>query len=1696
MDIKKQLLTYSEKLLALTTRNKLIHSSFSSRELGFRFIDELPQKLAEKISLSKRGMTFDPLPPLDSEPPEEQKPDFKRKIDKLKITDETYLEDLKKIDEQDIENPDEISEREEDALRALKDRLREDLGLPKRVSGTGESDLRRHAQNHNINPDYNLPEDTEENRKKRQYNDDKIQTLILPDILNARLRKLKQRYKTNLEETGQNTLYLCFGFLQWIQDRGVSGKKKRLAPLLMMQVQFNLDKKNNFNIKAVDEFDILENNTLKHYLNEEFDIRLPKPPKITVKNGKNESEVLDIEAYLKKVKTLVSKKGWDVLRRSSVGIFHTQELTMHEDLKSIAENPNELLATLLSGKTVSGSDEIYDVDDKEHRKLIPALIDAADSSQHSAIIDMLNGKSFVLRGPPGTGKSQTICNMIAAGIYSGKKVLFVADKEAALEVVRTRLKAAGLDDYVLKLYSAKASKQTLWGSVRERLNSPTTRINSESLNTKIKELTKVRDELNEYKDFIGSEFGKTNKTVHDLLWEQEILINKYPIGALESLSFPTCDKITNDQQNKFIESFNSLESFHKEVFKNVSYFEHPWISAKASPKTTIERDKFNNSIKAWSENLQIMLQGHQDLIKTGLPADNFNLNDLSEYLNICKNHLPDNFQNESGLEEPFLIDLIGKEPEELQQGLELVDTLEDFLSKEEKAKESELEKEAVQSVYTSLDSLDLIEADYDGSLEGLLKEKQAQANKNIHFLEPIISFLQDLNVESINLSSLTVLEKFTFLNSYSRSSDRMLLNRAQGRFKEEEFKKKIKLIWKGVSEADNLRESVQLNYLVSSSELRKCALILKTSSIFSIFNEDYRKSNKIFKRISDLNLSKPEKVKIFESAASYKEFEEAFKQDEILATVFETTNLYDVKATDAELLHKSLEKISEFKFAEKESPIFQKFNESPNQFIEQFSSLSVDESLISELSNFDIDAEADLKESFDLIKLRSKEIGSSLDQATSLNMSGFLFNEIINLYKLLTEITELDKKINSLLGSTNYLEFSKRESLEDNLEELKTRIHLLKDIEIERRQKFLEIKDNLIPSFSLLETFYNNLDDSIKDLNKVFDIVKADPFEDLKHEQISIEHLNEFLDKHNTCGSINEFFDLRKEEDDLQKGPIADFYNNFLKQEGSTKDLSSKFQSWLVQKQYEKLNKEKSNVVLLNKYIGKKLNSNVTSLKKLDEEIQLLIRKQISINARKMDTSAPRGRGGRSSERTEQELLEYGSSLKTFPKGSVRNHLSRSASALSCNLPCWMVTPPNISTFIPLKQEFDLLIIDEASQMSPPRALPALARAKQCVIVGDENQLPPTSFFARQEDEDDPVIDVQESILDLAKTIWNKPRMLKWHYRSKHQDLIKFQNNFIYDNSLIIPPSTIETGDSHFGVHSHFLPNAIYRQGGTNEDEAKKIIELIINHSENYPDKSLGVAVMNVKQRSLIDQDLNLVYQNNNKVRNFLDEWVNKDEGLNKFFIKNLENVQGDERDVIIVGTNFGKLKEGAPVLQRFFPINQAGGERRLNVITTRARESLHLVTSLTSMDIKTKAKGTTFLSEYISFAKTKELPLGSSTDAEPDSPFEEWAIAEIEMMGFIAVPQVGVQGFKIDIGVKHPDLDGFILAVECDGATYHSSKAARDRDLLRQNLLENFGWKFHRIWSTDWIWDREGTTKKLETALTRAYDAKKTKVV
>lgn len=424
------------------------------------------------------------------------------------------------------------------------------------------------------------------------------------------------------------------------------------------------------------------------------------------------------------------------------------------------------------------------------------------------------------------------------------------------------------------------------------------------------------------------------------------------------------------------------------------------------------------------------------------------------------------------------------------------------------------------------------------------------------------------------------------------------------------------------------------------------------------------------------------------------------------------------------------------------------------------------------------------------------------------------------------------------------------------------------------------------------------------------------------------------------------------------------------------------------------------------------------------------------------------------------------------------------------------MSPLSVAQFLkPGAVSFDLLVVDEASQIEPVDALGAVARCRQMVVVGDERQLPPTRFFAKltgnedDRDEDDEVTfqaKDAESILDLCLAKGLPHRMLNWHYRSKHQSLIAVSNKQFYDNRLFIVPSPYDAV-AGMGLKFHHLPDAHYDRGNTqtNPKEARIVAEAVIRHARETADRTLGVATFSVAQRQAIQNELELLRKQNPETEEFFSRG-----SAEPFFVKNLENIQGDERDIIFISLGYGRTKEGY-VAMSFGPLNSDGGERRLNVLISRAKLRCEVFSSITGDDIdlsRSKGRGVAALKMFLSFAQTGRLGIAEETGRDPDSVFEEQVAARLTALGHDVKTQIGTAGFFIDLAVADPDKPGrFVLGIECDGAQYHSSRSARDRDRLRQNVLEAHGWVLHRIWSTDWFLRPEEETTRVVKAIEAA---------
>jgi len=453
---------------------------------------------------------------------------------------------------------------------------------------------------------------------------------------------------------------------------------------------------------------------------------------------------------------------------------------------------------------------------------------------------------------------------------------------------------------------------------------------------------------------------------------------------------------------------------------------------------------------------------------------------------------------------------------------------------------------------------------------------------------------------------------------------------------------------------------------------------------------------------------------------------------------------------------------------------------------------------------------------------------------------------------------------------------------------------------------------------------------------------------------------------------------------------------------------------------------------------------------------------------------------------------------------SIRWLMKNAGSMVQRIKPIMLMSPISVAQYLPAGAvEFDLLVIDEASQVRPEDALGCIARARQVVVVGDQKQLPPTSFFDRMvdDDENDAEEDADgapayaadmESILTLFESRGVNQRMLSWHYRSRDPSLIRVSNAEFYDDGLVLPPSPLQL-DDNFGlklrrVAGVYAPrNSGLGRAGTNRVEAEEIAKAVAVHARNHSSLSLGVVAFSKAQSDMITE----VLENARRKDSVLDRFLQTGRA-EEFFVKNIENVQGDERDVIMISVGYGPQVAGGRLTSMTFgPINGEGGGRRLNVLFSRARTRCEVFASFDPADIdpaKSSRDGVRILKRFLDFAKTGILDERFVTGLEADSPFEEDVAKVIRSLGFEADPQVGSSGFRIDIGVRHADRPAqYLLAVECDGAAYHSALWARERDRLRQEVLEGLGWRFHRIWSTDWFHHRDREVARLTEALANA---------
>lgn len=447
----------------------------------------------------------------------------------------------------------------------------------------------------------------------------------------------------------------------------------------------------------------------------------------------------------------------------------------------------------------------------------------------------------------------------------------------------------------------------------------------------------------------------------------------------------------------------------------------------------------------------------------------------------------------------------------------------------------------------------------------------------------------------------------------------------------------------------------------------------------------------------------------------------------------------------------------------------------------------------------------------------------------------------------------------------------------------------------------------------------------------------------------------------------------------------------------------------------------------------------------------------------------------------------------------VRQILADAGDAVKTLTPCLMMSPLSVAQYLPVsKESFDVVVFDEASQITVWDAIGTLSRGKQVIVAGDPKQMPPSNFFGRNIEYNEEELGLDEDLESILDELIGSsvPKLrLNWHYRSRCESLIAFSNDRYYDGSLVTFPASTTNQKS---VSLRYVENGCYERGARiNQNEAKAVVAECVNRlkstNPNVRNKSIGIVTFNSDQQKLIEDLLDKERENNPDI-----EFAFDSNNPDSVFVKNLETVQGDERDIILFSVTYGPDNTGK-LSMNFGPLNRNGGERRLNVAFTRAKHEMVIFSTLQADQIdlnRTNARGVEDLKGFLQYAKIGKAALGTCATRSlggAESPFESEVAEQLKQKGWTVHTQIGASSYRIDLAIVHPDKPGAYLAgIECDGATYHSSATARDRDKLRQSVLENLGWNIIRIWSTDWWTNKKGSLEELDLKLKQIYEDEK----
>jgi very-short-patch-repair endonuclease len=1581
-----------------------------------------------------------------------------------------------------------------------------------------------------------------------RHTDLRLQTRLTSDRLQARLLAMYYDAQTFEQEQGVSILYLAMGFLKWYES--ASSDKPRYAPLLLIPV--DLDRPSaarQFTLRYREE-DVTTNLSLQAKLTSEFGIDLPDVP---------ETEEIAPDAYFVAVAHAVADQPrWEVLRNDMViWFFSFAKYLMYRDLdpgtwpahSPLGDNPT--LSSLL-GEGFASEPALCGENDKIDPLIPPSAmthITDADSSQAVVIEEVRRGRHLVVQGPPGTGKSQTITNLIATAVKEGKKVLFVAEKMAALEVVHRRLEQLKLGAICLELHSNKANKKSVLEELARTLalGRPRTQGSEE----RIEALRASIERLNAHSAVMNTPGEPSGLTPYQVIGR---LAGLYGRGVEPlNLKLAGMESWTGKQ---FRDRCKDVEELQAHLQTLGAPANHAWRGVnRTEPILHAEsrefREKLEEAIASLSEIVDVAARLANTL---GLPA-------------LCELRLTDVRQ----LAQFSLLLVRAPTMDRLSVGDRVWEDrtheIARFVEHGRTMAETRY-RDQYRQIENLRNCLARIGAPDEHPCRGIKRFGQ--------FSREALSALSAVVIESIEaletiLDASKQLELSLELDSFHDASFKEIQQREQLALRVTKAPRMDRAqighsIW--ASGRDQIAGIVNQGQAHAATRAELDGRIAEVGwqtdlslvrlhlaghgrSFFRWFNRDYREAVATLKGIlkGEAPRGLSERLKLVDAVISTQATSKSLDEDPLLTQMGR-----DAFGTEWRGTKSDWGLLAEIVAWDEESQAagFAQLHRSVLATSKEQDSCRAHLNILS----------AHLPPLFDRLKFVFESL--DLDYRQAFGVDAFLSVSVRALIDRLKKWRERPEALidwieyqasrrlldRTGMGSTASAIIEGRNTAEAALSELQSRFHhdLIQGVAVPRaglrrredtvveqkgtgsvalddlgRAAFGTEWKGILSDWSNLEAI-GNWDRECREAhlpwNHRHHMSRLDSIDEVRtHLRNLAGHFNPMPDRLKTLFKMLEFDTVETFGRDSQSRILI-------------RDLLSVFRRW--QDEHEGLSK----------WIGYRMRRTRLSAYGLAPLLDGLHESRISISAavdqlrvsyyqvlirdvfRRHPALAEFD--GQSFEqwikdfqaldqariemaRAEVATAHYDAIPRSSAGGEMaivrreiekkRNHkpirqlLKEAGTAILSIKPVFMMSPISIAQYLePGSVTFDLLLIDEASQVSPVDALGAMTRARQVVVVGDDRQLPPSRFFNKLMDQgdlpSDPDDDMNagdlESILGLCVAQGMSRRMLRWHYRSRHHSLIAVSNREFYDNYLYVVPSPTTITAMH-GLHFRFVKDGIFDRGNsaTNRAEAKVIAEAVIEHAKRNPKKSLGVGAFSVAQRDAIRDELEALQRQHVELVGFFSKG-----GSEPFFVKNLENIQGDERDVIFISVGYAKDASGYMAMN-FGPLSSQGGERRLNVLISRARERCEVFSSITADDIdleRAKSRGAAAFKTFLRYAATGVLDTQAPTGGDYDSDFERQVARALEGLGYDVHCQVGTAGFIIDLAVVDPDQPGrYLLGIECDGATYHSSRSARDRDRLRETVLRDRGWRIHRIWSTDWFHRQGEQLQKVVGAIDKA---------